>query len=313
MSSVPRLFKSSVGKLPSLMTWQLWRSFNRPPRHHPLFRYVVTHPKGESPKVASLFFMWMFLCSGFGFCWTVTFDWLPTLILLGLLFANTTYSLLWALKISRTIVDEQQQRRYDLLAALPTGKLGTSWAMSMGCLHRQASFTWIPFFVRLFTTIGFFTLVGALSVTLFILNNAELSEASYNANYDIIPLMVAGIGLVILFYIDHLYSVVTAILLGMIAPIDIRNRSEALMRTLAGFLLVQLPTYLFCWLIVVTLLPPVLASMGIDIVSATIIETVLAIVLFIALREATTRWLWYYLMRQLNVSHDEIERIVFVF
>lgn len=291
-----------------MIAHKIWHAFNQPPRHDPLFAYIVTQRRNTNLGVSSSFFMWLFIVTGLGFCWTVTFDWLPTLVLLALIFANTTYSALWSLSICRTIVSEQAQRRYDVLATLPLGRFGTSWAMGMGTLHRRRSFTWIPFLVRLFSMVLMITLVGALAITGLALQNTETTRLSYESNFAAIPLVIAAMGVVVVFYFDHLYSVVIGILLGMIAPIDVRNTTEATLRAFGAFMVTQMVTYTLGWFVVLVFLPQILQ--GVDRIPATLVQVVAGLLLYALLREITLRYLWRYLRRQLNAGRIEIDHVM---
>lgn len=288
-----------------MLSYRLWRALNHPPRHHPLFQYTLTHAKREEPRLTSAFFMWMFLCSSITFCWTALFDWLPLLLVTLLLSLNTVYSLVWSVRIS----SELQVRRDDLLSALPTGQIGSVYAISTGCLHRRASFRWVPFIVQGITIAGFITTLAAVGMSLIALRN-PFSPEMVEANQVILYLSIAGTFLVPLFLLDHLYSTLLAVMVGIIAPIDTLSKAEARIR--AGFATVtlQVLTYTIFVATVLLLIAPLLRLLNITGSQAVIWGGGLSTLVYIILREWSVRRLWQYLQHRVNAHTQELE-IVF--
>ncbi|MGB1288715.1 MAG: hypothetical protein ACPG7F_19430, partial [Aggregatilineales bacterium] len=183
----------------SIITLRLWRALRKPARNHPLFHYVLSQDSISAPAPTSSFFMWLFLATSLGFCWMVIFDWIPLLILLGLIFANTLSSINWSVNISRTIVDEKSQNRFDLLAAMPVGAPGVTWAIGTGYLHRQASFRWIPFLVRMMSLVLLLTFISATLFSMIILLDNTMPELTFIANTEVLATAIAGIFFVVVF------------------------------------------------------------------------------------------------------------------
>jgi hypothetical protein len=289
---------------------RLWRALNRPPRHHPLYRYVLTHARREEPRVTSGFFMWIFMCSTLTFFWTIVFDWVPFLLLGMLLVFNTFYAVRWTLRISQTIVLEKEHGRYDLLASLPIGLLGTSWAISTGCAHRRTSFRWMPYLVLLFAIVIAATLIVTIGITVVIMQNVSGNEEALRGNFEIIEVGSAMIPGVLLFYVDHVYSTLTAILLGQAAAVDVLLKDEARMRALLGFLTGQVLTYLFCYSVVILALGDVLRLLGISSLTGILIQSAFGVLMYIVLREWQVKRLWRHLTDSLQADTAEIELVL---
>lgn len=290
-----------------MISFRIWQALHHPPRKHPLFRLILLQAQREVPRPTNVFFMWMMFITGFAFCWTAIYDWLAMFFVVGLLMLNTVYSVLWSTAISGAIVDEKEQNRYDLLAAMPVGTFGISWAMGTGSLHRRSSFMWVPFFIRLGVLITMITLFVVLAITLFVLEHDTIRSASYTANFDLIPLIIRGFGLVIVFYIDHVYSVIQAMLVAMAAPVDVLSGVEARLRTFLGFLALQAVIYGMSGLFALDILPRIFRFFGWLSIEALIVQTVLGVIFFVVLREAITIRLWRWLTRELNAEPRELD------
>lgn len=293
-----------------MISLRLWRALNHPPRNHPLFKYILLRTHREIPQPTNTFFLWMATFSGIGFCWTAIYDWMATILVLAVLCINTAYSMLWMNSITRTIVDEKEQRRFDLLAALPPGAFGTTWAMCTGSLHRRSSFVWVPFLIRVSSVIMLMTLVSALLITLFFISNDTLAAVAYDANFDVLPLIIAGIGLVIAFYIDHLYSMVTATIVGMLASIDVLYTYEARLRAILGFIAVQIFTYGVSAFVALGVMPVVLRFASVPQPGASVLQVMVTLIVFVVIRESSTRYLWAVAVRALNAEPRELELLI---
>lgn len=292
-----------------MLSWKLWRALNRPPRHHPLFQYVLTHAKKEETKVTSGFFMWLFMFTIIAFFWTIIFDWLSYLLLVLLILWNTVYSLRWTLRISATISGEKEENRYDLLASMPFGMLGTSWAISTGCVHRRSSFRWMPYLVQVSAIVVASTMLFSVGITSLAMSSTN-NEALRLANFDLLYLGTAMIPFLILFYFDHIYSILTSILIGMVATVDVRYRNEARIRALLGFLMLQMLIYAFCALFAIWALPRVFSFFGLGGMIALYWTSGLGMLLFFILREWLIKRMWDYLIQNLNTESGEAEWVL---
>jgi len=274
----------------------------------PLYQRVVAVRQAPAPRVTGILYMWMLMFGGMGFCMTVVFDWIPGLLLFIFLSANTVYGVMAGLQVSGNIVKEKEHQRFHLLASLPGGSLQTSWAICAAALHRRSRFVWGAFFVRLATLVLLSTLIAILLITLLLMGNTTTPTARYSDTLTL-RLTIAGIGLAVGFFFDHFYSVVTALLLGMLAPIDTTNRFEARFRALLAFLGLQATLYIVAGafiFLVGDLTQPYLR----DNVGLVLLQTIAGLASFLLLREIITRLLWRRLVDALNAADPEAKALL---
>jgi hypothetical protein len=292
-----------------VISWKLWQALHHPPRHHPLFKYTLTHAKKEEPAIAPGFFMWVFMCSTLTLISTFIVSWLPYIFMTLVVLLNTIYALRWTWRISGTIVAEKENSRYDLLAALPIGMLGTSWAISTGCLHRRSSFRWLPYLLLMLaiTTTITMVIIGLLTLSLL---RVTSSVQSYLANINIIELAVLIVPFMFAFYLDNLYSLLTATLIGMVATVDVNNSTDARLGAVMGFAALQLTIYAVIFTVLLVALPRLFALFGWSGLLTLIIEAAVGLILFIVIREWFVRRLWQYLTRSFSAEANEIELVL---
>jgi hypothetical protein len=293
-----------------MMSLKLWRALNDPPRHHPLFQYVLTHAKREEPKVTSGFFMWAFMCSSITFFGTMVLDWIPYLLLGLLILLNTVYALRWVLRISATIVAEKEQRRFDLLASLPIGLLGTSWAISTGCVHRRSSFRWIPYLILLLVGSVVSMLLLFTAMTMVIVEKAAANDLIVIGDVNLLQLGIVGIALMVIFYFDHIYSILTAILIGQIVTIDLKNRVEAQVGAFLGFISLQALLYTITYAVMILVLPSIVSFFGFSGIRVLVSISVMGILFYVFIREILVNFLWNRLIRALHADEKEIALII---
>ena len=292
-----------------MLGWQLWRALNHPPRHHPLFQYTLTHAKKEEPRVAPGFFMWIFMCSTMSLIWTVIFDWLPYIFITAIILLNTVYALRWALRISGTIVSEKESQRYDLLAALPIGMLGTSWAISTGCLHRRSSFRWLPYLMLMLAVMTTITMVIMGLLTTFVLST-DLNTEALLANLNLLEIAILTVPFTFGFYIDQLYSILIATLIGMVATIDVQNSTDARLRAAIIFATIQLAIYALLFTVLVVGLPRVFVFFGFSSVTMLMAESIIGLLLFIVIREWLVRRMWHYITTSFSAEENEVKLVL---
>jgi hypothetical protein len=292
-----------------MIGWQLWRALNHPPRHHPLFKYILTRSKNVELRVTPGFFMWIFMCSSMTLVWTVIFEWIPYIFLIAIVLLNTVYALRWALRISGTIVSEKESQRYDLLAALPIGMLGTSWAISTGCLHRRSSFRWLPYLMLMLALMTTITMVIMGLLTTFVLST-DLNTEALLANLNLLEIAILTVPFTFGFYLDQLYSILTATLIGMVATVDVKNSTDARLRAAIIFAAIQLLLYTLLFAVLVVGLPRVFAFFGFSSVLMLIVESIIGLVLFIAIREWLVQRMWQYITTSFSAEENEVKLVL---
>ncbi|MCA9881581.1 MAG: hypothetical protein KC708_01360 [Anaerolineae bacterium] len=288
-----------------MLLWRLWHAIQNPPSQQAIYRRGSVRKRLQSPRVTGMFFPWMMMFAGFGFCSASTWTWLPTLLIVSMFLLNVIYALTSGVAVSDAIVKEKVTNRYPLLASSPTGTFGTAWATCVMRLHRRSSFAWVPFLVGLISIVVAFTLVLIVLMTFVVAASESGAQASEEVNQMIMRQAAGAIGLVILFCFDHFYSLVTAALLGMLVPVDEANPSEAQVRTLGIFLTIQLAMYFVCFSVFFGTQTFGLPSLG-----NTVEQVVLTILVYIIAREVSLHWLWRVLVNQLNAAMPEAEAVL---
>src|SRR5689334_9642805 len=119
-----------------MTTWRLWHALRSPPSEHPIFQRMV------SPYYDDI--RWVLvaqnvLIQGQIWFWSLIFVF-DTRALILMILSGTLYGMIWSIIVSGTIAIEREYRMYDLLCLSPSGTLGISWAICMGCLHRNRTF-----------------------------------------------------------------------------------------------------------------------------------------------------------------------------
>jgi len=293
-----------------MISLKLWRALSKPPRRHPLFKYVLAKAKEDNPQVTSGFFVWAMMLMGFLFFFVVIVEWFLPIILIALVALNSIYAMRWSVRIATAIIEEKEANRYDLLAALPIGLLGTNWAISTGCIHQRSSFKWLPYIILILNIVAFLVICSLVTLTLTLLEPLSNTEAAFVGNLYFARVGIVALPFTILFYIDHIYSILTAVLVGQVATLDNGNLAEGQIRALLGFLAVQLTLYVFTFGIAGVALPALFASFGQDGIDSLVLIGILGVGLFIVMREIIVYQLWKFLARFLEADAKEIALVL---
>ncbi|MEM9951601.1 MAG: hypothetical protein AAF846_08385 [Chloroflexota bacterium] len=293
-----------------MISLKLWRALSKPPKRHPLFQYVLLNAKREEPHVTSSFIVWVMMLATVIF--TLTFLYRPAtwIILASFVALNSIYSVRWVLRIARTLTQEKESRRYDLLATMPIGLLGTSWALSTGAVHKRSSFRWIPYLVLMIAIMAFISLCGLSTVTLTLIDSLSDTEQSLMANLAFAKVGIFALPVVILFYIDHIYSILTAIVFGQLATYDVKNTADGQIRALFGFLTLQIMFYTLIVGLTLWATPSLFGLLDPSKVSDIILFSIISITTFVAVRELILTVIWRMLVKFLSADHKEIALVL---
>lgn len=292
-----------------MISWQLWRAIGTPPREHPLFRHWLANAVPAGHRATSAFIGWAFACSGLTFCSLIVFEWIPYMVLVALFALNTLDGTRWAWRISQAIVTEKAQNRYELLAALPGGKLAVCWAIATGRLYESKSFRFTLYTVKVMTGIMLITLIGVIAFSAVVVNLDTDSVERLAANEGVLLWGIIAVPFAIAFFIDHRYSLVTGVIFGLVAQIDLKNGAEASIRAILGFMCLQMGVYLFAYVTLVLWLPQLIV--GTLIPQSLLMLSLLGLTLYVALREMILRSLWRYAVRQLDADRSDVKMALF--
>lgn len=223
--------------------------------------------------------------------WTVaclTIAIAPLVLLPAIILLSAAYGLRWAVQIAGRIAAEHEAGRYDLLAVLPDGTSGLARAVTAACLHQNGSLQQIQS-VGAWILRGFFALVLMLSfanLSALAANDSEYSTYSvFIALFYLATLLTAA-------YIDHVHSVVLAILVGMWIATAARRRLDAAGGAFFVYLLLQITAYLITLVGGFTVLPSIAAIFPMGAGASAVVVAILRLALFFSIREAMIRVLW---------------------
>jgi hypothetical protein len=222
-----------------MMTRRVWRAFRHPPIQHPLYERLVTSA-AFSP---SLRLLWWnnSIVQGLVWLWALLLL-LEVRALPLMLLSGTVYGALWATGVSGTILQERDSRTYDLLCLTPAGSFGVNWVLAIGCLHQGEAF-------RQVNSQEVWTIRLMLMIPVIVTANLALNRALTSSPIAPIWLLV----LVIVFYCDHIQSIIMGTLFGLLAPQTVAPGDTRLWAA-AGLLLAQLTS--FGLLVLIVLLNP---------------------------------------------------------
>jgi hypothetical protein len=211
-----------------MMTRRVWGAFRRPPLKHPLFDRLVT----SAPFSPSLRPLWWnnLAIQGQIWMWSLLFV-LDVRALPLMAFSGALYGALWAAGISGAILQERSSGTYDLLCLTPEGSFGVNWAICIGCLHQGEA-------LRQVISQEVWTIRLMLMIPLIITANLALNRALTNSPAALWWMLAV----VVIFYLDHIQSIIIGALFGLIAP-QVTTPGDARLWAIAGTLLTQLLSY----------------------------------------------------------------------
>lgn len=288
-----------------MLSLKLWRALRNPPRRHPLFQRVLVNARRDTIQITSGFVIFGIMIAFALFVFSMLVQWLGLLIIAAFILLNSIYAARWAIRITTTILTEKESRRYDLLAALPTGLLGTSWALSTGAVHKRSSFRWLPYFVLVVVMITLVALGLLVTITLMLLEPISNTESMLAAHLDFIYMGIMAIPFVLIFYIDHLYSILTAVLVGQVVTVDAKYTAAGQTYGVLVFMALQVLIYALTFGVAVLFVPALFSSAGLSGLLPLVMMSILGVFLFVLVREYTVQKLWQHLTTSLEADPQE--------
>jgi hypothetical protein len=268
------------------MTWKIWQAIKNPPRRHHLFQRAFHAP--EEP------FPWYVGCSQF----------VAILLVFPILaFAGAIYGLVWSVGVSNMLSKEKERGAYDLISLSPSGPFGVSWAISLGYLYHHRTFRNINKLQNLILRIGFGSAILFFFVGCFV-----LSRANHAPGFGL-TFIFAVLALWIALYIDHIHSLVLAPLVGIGAVLLTKDRLNAQLYAFAGYLGIQLATYLSTMLVGFVILPGLFSLFGVRGWALDILFIAAQLVVLYAVRAAFINYLWALLTREMTTDPIDIRKI----
>jgi hypothetical protein len=256
------------------LTWRLWRWLRQAADESPIYQRA-TGRRGPSLP-------WYLGCAELiGF----------VLLAPMLLFMGPVYGVAWAVGISGNLAALRSRDEYDLLALAPGGPLAVAWAIARAALDRNGTFA---------NANARNTWAGRLMVIIIIYFVAVIAPLNRSGErIDVALLELAA--LIAFIAIDHVQAIAFAALIGMLAPMLASDRSSIPFTALAGYLGVQLGSYLATLALSVTFYA-VLGIGGVALLPRTALALLGGLIFFAAAREWLLRGLWRSLLDRLNTD-----------
>lgn len=244
-------------------------------------------------------------CTVFTLAWPIIIEHAPMLLLFAAAAANSIYSMVWATRISSTLAREHELRTYDLLSLIPTGAFGAGWTLSTACLHHDTLFQRLRLALQLCAAA-----VGTALFIALLLPLVMLLTPNSPVTFGLFLLLNYGVMLAVAFYLDHIQSLTLAHLTGMLAASHIQNRVTAQVWSTAGFLLLQLLTYLVTLILGFVLLPPLLQALQLDSAFIHSILPVMRVLILYGVHEVMVFIVWRTLLHHFNTDADDAQMLL---
>jgi hypothetical protein len=283
-----------------MISWQLWLALHRPPVFHPLYQRVLKERHDSVWRHA-----WWFVAAGailllFAFPALL----LPLVLIspvLGALFAATLNGINWTAHIASTIAYQRRHNLFDIIAVSPEGPFNICWILATARLHYQDSLdkalTEAHFIIQFIGLGGLMLVIGLLI--------APTSEQRLQALVGFLILMT----LMAAIYIDYAQTVVTSVLIGILAGHATRSAIDSRLWAMVGFITLQVTLYLIGFVLIFVISPLVRTALGLDSIVISMISPALLLLFFAGLREVIVRVLWNAVQHQLNAEPQALEHL----
>jgi hypothetical protein len=283
----------------STVTLQVWYALKRPPIHHPLFRRIsrirqpapATRISTRRRILLTAILLGVFYISlrFYAQLLFVVLFFIPIgVAALYMALHGTIAGLYWAIRVSGAIARERERGVFELLSTSPYGAFSASWAICTGCQYYDQTFNGAGAQRVWFSRVFFLTLLF-LSALISLADPRNFGGASVEGFVYILAIVSI---LAFAFYIDDIHSLVLGSLVGVIVPMFARNRLDARIGALTGFLLLQIGTYLIVFLFGYILIPQVHQRLLVTGFAAEIALPLELLLIFFSVRELIARLLW---------------------
>ncbi|MFN8527841.1 MAG: hypothetical protein U0670_04440 [Anaerolineae bacterium] len=205
---------------------------------------------------------------------------------------NIVFGLILAMMVARWIGFERERKSYDLLALIPMGRFGLHVTYCRNWLHTHSLYGWMLF---TFLCIGTVSLAFGIGLLPTLIPDSSVSDSFLVSLFQRVLLIGTLIA-------DALQSLVTAALIGMVAPAYYENRANAQMGAAAGVLGVQIAAYGVFYTLSAVLMPLLLSIFpaGLAVTGATLVIAAI----FLVMREGLITALWRMLRVELGAGDE---------
>lgn len=286
-----------------MISRRIWNAIKRPPRVHPLFRYVAADSvlsPGRSISSTAVFFIVLLLTVAalisreFSSALSLIIFLTIPLLVANFVFTGPIYGLRWAMRSGQAVATLRRLGSYDLLCLTPPGALNINWLTCTAVLHRHIGTTLLQ---SQSLWPGRMFLVLPLVIFLSIQANV-VGQPGLNTLVMSLYLLLT----VVWFYLEDIQSMALGGLLGMLIPTYTSIVLEVNLLTIMVYLLVQLPIYLLVVVLLHTILPAIYTVAGFEGWLADISRPALVLTMLFGLREGILWLLWHHLAQRLHIE-----------
>jgi hypothetical protein len=298
-----------------MLTWRLWHLLRYPLRQNEVFRRIWREAKIQTPSTerqVSIPLRMLLMAIGMG----VVLVLIPVVLVLALLslltlplllltFNGTMLGVYWVSAITVRLAYHLGHKRAELIGTTPRSILGISWIIATVCVHRGDVLRTAYRLIQSVTGI-----VGALlAVALFFiatnLADSPLRSSQVNLLVDILGIM----GFVLVVWIDHIQSIVLAVLVSILAPTYTTERPLIRISTISFYFTLQMIFYA----VMITFLRVsqlTAASLFDSLITQRLIVIAVMLVTFYGIRELLISGLYHLLLKRYEMTNDEFQGMV---
>jgi len=277
----------------AMTMWRLWKGLKYPAGDHPVFARVLDDIYDDATRMSRL--AQNIFLQGQIWLWPLLFIIDMRLVCLMAL-SGTLSGMILTLRISNRIANEQQSRTYDLLCLTPGGTIRTLWAICTGCLHREQAFEILNSLEAWVVRFGLF-LPFIISSQLFLQRVLGMKGG---------VTLAWGLGLMGLFYIEHIQATVFGCLSGMLAAQQSSSMDKRLW-AVTVFAAFQVCSYLFTIVVGLFILPDFCRWLSAIGISTEVSQMILTVGVFYLTREGIITVGWRRLMESTNTRPADID------
>lgn len=159
--------------------------------------------------------------------------------------------------------------------------------------------------VLMVVVVALIALCTLVTITLTLLEPLSPSEALLAAHIDFIQTGIIAIPFIIWFYIDHLYSILTAVLVAQVITVDADHSADGQVMGLLAFMALQVLIYAVSFGVAVITVPALFGALGLSGTIPLIFMGILGITLSVVIREFVIQQLWERLTLMLEADAQE--------
>ncbi len=273
--------------------WRLWAALKHPSERHPLFTRVVDDIYDDATRMSRM--TQNIFLQGQIWLWPLLFIIDMRLVCL-MVFSGTISGIILTLRISDRIANEQRSRTYELLCMTPGGTISTLWAICVGSIHRERAFEILNSAEAWVVRAGLF-IPFVISSQLFLQRVLGMKGS---------VTLIWGLGIIVLFYVDHIQAIVFSCISGMLASQRSTSVDQRLWAVII-FAAFQICSYVLTIMVSLFILPAICHLLNQVGISSELSQMTLTVMMFYFTREAVISLGWRWIIVTSNARSSDID------